>query len=54
MRYRNICRRMLLSNPDELVNSDFKRAVDQKFAPSSDAELEHSVHSHLKNTASQI
>lgn len=35
-------------NPDELVNSDLKRAVGQKASPSSYDELEHNVRSHLK------
>lgn len=35
-------------NPDELVNSDLKRAVGQKASPHSKDELEHNVRSHLK------
>lgn len=35
-------------NPDELVNSDLKRAVAQKSSPRSEDELEHNVRSHLK------
>lgn len=35
-------------NPDELVNSDLKRAVGQKASPSSVDELEYNVRSHLK------
>lgn len=35
-------------NPDELVNSDLKRAVGQKSSPRSEDELEHNVRSHLK------
>ena len=35
-------------NPDELVNSDLKRAVGQKSSPHSKDELEHNVRSHLK------
>lgn len=35
-------------NPDELVNSDLKRAVGSKSSPSSKEELEHNVRSHLK------
>ncbi len=35
-------------NPDELVNSDLKRAVGTKSSPRSDSELESCVRSHLK------
>ena len=35
-------------NPDELVNSDLKRAVGQKPSARSKDELEHNVRSHLK------
>ena len=35
-------------NPDELVNSDLKRAVGQKPSPRSFDELEKNVRSHLK------
>jgi transposase len=35
-------------NPDELVNSDLKRAVGQMASPSSETELENNVRSHLK------
>lgn len=36
-------------NPDELVNSDLKRAVGEKASPRSEDELEKNVRSHLKN-----
>ena len=35
-------------NPDELVNSDLKRAVGKKASPRSEKELEKNVRSHLK------
>lgn len=35
-------------NPDELVNSDLKRAVGQNASPANEEELEHNVRSHLK------
>lgn len=35
-------------NPDELVNSDLKRAVGAKSSPRSETELESNVRSHLK------
>lgn len=36
-------------NPDELVNSDLKRAVGKKASSKSKDELEHNVRSHLKS-----
>ena len=39
-------------NPDELVNSDLKRAVGQKASPRSKEELEKNVRSHLKSLQS--
>jgi transposase len=35
-------------NPDELLNSDLKRGIGKLPCPHTDAELEHSVRSHLK------
>ena len=39
-------------NPDELVNSDLKRAVGQKASPRSKEELEKNVRSHLRSLQS--
>ena len=36
-------------NPDELLNSDLKRAISKRPSPRSDGELEHNVRSHLKS-----
>lgn len=36
-------------NPDELLNSDLKRAVSKRPSPHSEKELEHNVRSHLKS-----
>lgn len=36
-------------NPDELLNSDLKRAISKRPSPRSDKELEHNVRSHLKS-----
>lgn len=35
-------------NPDELLNSDLKRAISKRPSPRSDKDLEHNVRSHLK------
>ena len=37
-------------NPDELLNSDLKRAISKRPSPRSEKELEHNVRSHLKST----
>ena len=36
-------------NPDELLNSDLKRAISKRPSPRGDKELEHNVRSHLKS-----
>ena len=36
-------------NPDELLNSDLKRAISKRPSPRTDNELEHNVRSHLKS-----
>ena len=36
-------------NPDELLNSDLKRAIRKRPSPRDEKELEHSVRSHLKS-----
>lgn len=36
-------------NPDELLNSDLKRSISKQPSPRSEAELEHTIRSHLKS-----